>query len=284
MGEQASASEERRVQLASDTVFMLGSGAVANAWVPVIAALQEFRPTARVTQPDHANFVLSWWVYHQRSRAMRIQMADLTDEDRRANRNIEEEDLRLRQNIAAHIRCASDQTFYCLRRQAVGVINERRWGAQRFFLSTNWDRLPEMELGLSTTSTFHIHGDVEKPDCLYLPTETSTEPYRAAVANEHIAELTGTAWQMLQQARQVCIYGLSLSPLDVEVNVILGVGLEPRPGPPIPVYVYNLRGNPLDEAVWRVRAAAHPEARLEIHAMPLERETDPDVPAGWDRR
>jgi hypothetical protein len=269
---------------ASDTVFLLGSGAVANAWVPVVAAVQEFYSHAQVTNGEEANFLLAWWVYHQRARALRVQRGDLTPENRELNAQVEVSDLRLRQTIAAHLSVASEQDFFRLRRQAVAVLNDRRWGDGRVFLTANWDRLLEMEMAYPSASVIHIHGEVEKPSCLYLPTETSTENYRSQEVNEHIARLTGTAWQVIRDARQLCIYGLSLSPLDAELAAILGVGLEPRDGPPFPVYVYNLRGKPLDEAVWRVRAATHPEAKVDIYPMALDKEPDPPALGGWDLR
>jgi hypothetical protein len=269
---------------ASDTVFLLGSGAVANAWVPVVAAVREFHSHAQVTNGDEANFVLAWWVYHQRTRALRMQRGDLTPEDRERNLQLEVSDLKLRQTIAAYLRVASEQNFFRLRPQAVALLTDRRWGESTFFLTANWDRLLEMDMAYPSASVIHIHGEVEKPSCLYLPTETSTENYRSQEVNEHIARLTGTAWQVIRDARQLCIYGLSLSPLDAELAAVLGVGLEPREGPPFPVYVYNLRGKHLDEAVWRVRAATHPEARVEIHPMPLDLEPDPPVPTDWDLR
>jgi hypothetical protein len=269
---------------ASDTVFLLGSGAVANAWVPVVAAVQEFYAHARVTNEHEANFVLAWWVYHQRIRALRVQKGNLSEEAQERNRQLEISDLGLRQTIAAYLRVASEQSFFRLRPQAVGVLNDQRWGDSRVFLTANWDRLLEMDMAYPAKSVVHIHGNVEKPSCLYLPTETSTELYRTEEANKHIGLLTGTAWQFIRDARQLCIYGLSLSPLDAELGVVLGTGLEPRDGPTFPVYVYNLRGKQLDEAVWRVHAATHPKARVEIHPMPLDWEPDLPVPESWDRR
>lgn len=267
---------------AADTVFLLGSGLNANSWVPVISAVREFYPHADASTPEHANFVLAWWVYHQRTRALRMQKG-MTEEERKRNEDVATSDLGLRQTIAASIRVASDQRFFMIRRNATAVLGDRKWGDTRFYLTTNWDRMLEADLGLPSSAVTHIHGEIEKPSCLYLPSETSTEPYRTDDANKHIALLTGTAWQVLRDAKQVCIYGLSLSPLDAELSAIVGVGLEPRDGPPLPVYVYNVR-EALDETVWRVRALTHPESKVDIRAVVVEPEPDPVVPSGWDLR
>ena len=103
------------------------------------------------------------------------------------------------------------------------------------------------------------------------------------MGNARLASFTRSAVQILQGARQVCIYGLSLSPLDAELNVVLGVGLEPRSGPPIPIYVCNLKTE-VAETMWRVRAALDGAANANIHGIAVEPESSPPVPDGWDLR
>jgi hypothetical protein len=210
-------------------------------------------------------------------------MDDVTDDDREAYRRIERQDLRLRENIAAHIRVAAEQEFYGLRRAVVPFLHDERWGTNRLFLTTNWDRVLENDLALGPESVVHIHGDVQAPSTLYLPTETSTEPYRTDEGNARLASFTRSAVQVIQGARQVCIYGLSLSPLDAELNVVLGVGLEPRSGPPVPIYVCNLRSE-LTETMWRVRAALDGAANATIYGVAVEPEISSPVPEGWDLR
>lgn len=271
-----------------DTVFLLGSGIVANAWVPVISGVDEFYPHARVRTADQANFWLAWWVYQQRTRAELMRRTDLGDErgdTERRDKELDASDLGLRQTIAANIRAATDRPdFFRLRRDAVRLLQTERsrWGRSAFFLTTNWDRLLESELSISSKSVMHIHGDVEMPSCLYLPTETSTEGYRLPDINEHIGALTGSAWDLIAKARQLCIYGLSLSPLDAELAAILGTGLAHH-SEPLPVYVCNIPES-MEETIWRVRAASHPEARLDIRPLPVAKEPEPSVPAGWHKR
>jgi hypothetical protein len=264
-----------------DTVFLLGAGAITNAWVPVIQALREFRPHAEITTGEQANFVLAQWVYHQRSRALRLAMDDVIEEDRETARRVERQDLRLRQNIAAHIRVAAEQDFYGVRRGLVPLLHNPQWGERRFIITTNWDRALETDLGFRRESVIHIHGDVEVPSLLYLPTETAAEPYRSREQNAQVAAHTSSAVRIIQGAKQLCIYGLSLSPLDAELNVVLGVGLEPREGPPVPIYVCNLK-EAVSETAWRVRAALDGVANTRIGEVEVERENDPPVPPGWD--
>jgi hypothetical protein len=89
--------------------------------------------------------------------------------------------------------------------------------------------------------------------------------------------------QIIQGAQQVCIYGLSMSPLDAELSVVLGVGLEPRMGPPVPIFVCNLQSE-LAETIWRVRAALDGVANTTIEGVPLDPEASPPVPPDWDQR
>ena len=267
-----------------DTVFLMGAGAVANSWVPVIQALREFSPQQEVRTGDQANFVLANWVYHLRSGAVRLKMDDATDEDRQIVHRLGLRDRRLRQEIAAHIRVAAEQDFYRLRRAAVPLLHDPRWGVHRFFVTTNWDHALETELGFRSESVVHIHGDVESPNTLYLPTETADEPYSKAEENARIAALTRSAVQVIQGAKQVCIYGLSLSPLDAELGIVLTVGLESLPGrKPVPVYVVNLKEE-VKETSWRIRAVTNGAVDADIYSCPIEREPEPDVPEGWDQR
>jgi hypothetical protein len=62
----------------------------------------------------------------------------------------------VRETIAASLRVATEHCDFFRLRRFVRTLNQPQWG-----------RVP------------HIHGDVGDPACLYLPSETSTESYRA---------------------------------------------------------------------------------------------------------
>lgn len=269
--------------LRSDTLFLVGSGINENSWAPIIAAIQEctrkILPEANVESPSQANSFLAWWVYQRRLRAARMSRDDVPPTPAAVVQAIEREDLGLAQTIAAHLRLASDGDAFRLRPRFVEVQAQRQWdtGGGRQFLTANWDRLLEIQLHLYPQGVLHIHGDVERPSSLYLPSETSAEAYRSDLAKDHIARLTGTAWQAIRDTRQLCIYGLSLSPLDAELQFMLGAGVAARGGTPLPVHLFDLRAR-LEEVAWRVRlACAHNvgSISLEKHAV------DDDAPATW---
>ena len=264
-----------------DTVFLIGSGVNTNPWVPVVSALQEFAPYLGSTCGEHANFWLALHVFTLRVAGFHRRSRNASHASAAHMITLKKTDRLVRETIAAKLRRATERgDFFGVRPEFARVLEHPRW--RNFtFLTTNWDRNVEEQLGFDVT---HLHGDVSDSNCLYLPTETSHEPYRSSGLNKRMRLSAGTAWRRIRGAKQVCIYGLSLSPLDAELAITLGMGLEPRPGPPITVYVYNLRGPSLDEAVWRVRAATHPLAKVDIRPMPLDAGSDPPVPKGWDLR
>jgi hypothetical protein len=77
-----------------------------------------------------------------------------------------------------------------------------------------------------TLKCFHIHGSVEFPEHLYLPSETTQENYRSNAENKDFGLNHFKTIQFLEQANQILIYGLSLDPLDAELSQVLsGIGL-----------------------------------------------------------
>lgn len=261
------------IAMRSDTVFLVGAGINVPMWDPVIAALNELHPAPWIETPEQANHWLAWWVYAQRLRAERMDRTDVTPEVRMKNDELAQEDLRLRRTIAKHLREASAGQGFRLRRRFVEIVGRHRWDAGNgvAYLSANWDRLPEIELALNVV---HIHGDVDAPETIFLPTETSAERHRTCEAGEYIRRLTGTAWQLIRDTHQLCIYGLSLSALDAELLWILQVGLEAHTERTIRIHVFDLESQrrTLD---WRVRMVCPPTIPIEFHAV------DDNAPVTW---
>ncbi len=258
------------LRIPSDSVFLVGSGIIDRdrSWKPIIAAIQEFKPDARVETDEQANYFLAWWVYAQRMRAVYLMGDKTSAEGRERNRQLANDDVKLKQIIAASLRSACDGRDFQLRPRFVEVQGLAQWGSRLFF-TTNWDRLLEIQLGRTASNCVHIHGDVEAPSCLYLPTETSTEHHREAAANKQIGLWTGTAWQIIRDTRQLCIYGLSLSAHDAELTWILTAGLSEHTARPLPIHLFDL-GNKLPEIEWRVRMACLPSAKVEIIHHPVD--------------
>lgn len=263
----------------TDSVFLFGSGAVEeDAWKPIIAAIQEHQPQAAVQDGPQANHYLTWWVYGQRLRALRTKKGGLSAETKAQQKQLKDADRQLRRKIAEHLSRATTERTYRLRRRFLEVVEHSRWrgSAGVLYLTTNWDNLLEVTKGLSSKSVVHIHGDVTAPDCIYLPSETSHEAHRSRETNVRIGLLTGTAWQVIRDTRQLCIYGLSLSPLDAELSWIVQVGVEAHTRESLRIHLFDLRAE-LTRLEWRVRLLLPPGSNIEVekHAV------DDDAPQSW---
>ncbi len=258
--------------VSSDTVFLLGAGTIENAWDPIIDAIQEHRSPAHVRTPDQANHYLAWWVYGQRLRARRMEMekGSISPQLKEKLDEIARDDLRLRKAMAEHLSKATADGSYRLRRKFVEVAAPHRWdkGGGVLYLSTNWDHLFENAMAIPPKGVLHIHGDVGDHSCIYLPSETSHEAHRSPEANKKIGALTGTAWRAIEGTHQLCIYGLSLSPLDAELSWILQVGLEAHTRETLRIHLFNC-GAELDKIEWRIRLLLPPGSTVEIekHAV-----------------
>lgn len=131
-------------------------------------------------------------------------------------------------------------------------------------------------MAVPDNSVVHLDGDVQRPDCIYLPTETSYEGHRSSEANQYIGRFTGTAWQVIQRTQQLCIYGLSLSPLDAELSWVLQVGMENHTQESLQIHLFNLRAE-LDELEWRIRLLLPRGQEIGIERHPV----DDDARCSW---
>lgn len=102
-----------------------------------------------------------------------------------------------------------------------------RWGQGcTCVATTNWDLLfePYFSKG-QINQIIYVHGNVKYPDTLYLPTESIVEPYRPYTAESRLhGAIAGKLMSILQDTNQLVIYGLSLSPLDVELGLVIRDG------------------------------------------------------------
>lgn len=97
-------------------------------------------------------------------------------------------------------------------------------------VSTNWDTTIDREadeivkkiyIDVESSKCFHIHGSVDFPDHIYLPSETSYENYRTDEENKRHGYNHFATLKFLEEANRIILYGLSLDPLDAELSQIL---------------------------------------------------------------
>lgn len=98
------------------------------------------------------------------------------------------------------------------------------------FVTTNWDTVIDAEadrwvkekyLDIESAKVFHIHGSIEEHEHLYLPSETSMENYRTDAENHKLGYDHFTTYHFMSEANVIILYGISLDPLDAELNLLL---------------------------------------------------------------
>lgn len=101
-------------------------------------------------------------------------------------------------------------------------------------ISTNWDKVVDREINKlgesnypysgSNIQAYHIHGDFDYPEGMYLPSEIVAEPYRTQAENKRMGSFHGSIWRTLEECNVSVLYGLSLDPLDAELSQTLTAG------------------------------------------------------------
>lgn len=79
----------------------------------------------------------------------------------------------------------------------------------------------EKYLDIESAKVFHIHGSIEAHKHLYLPSETSMENYRSDAENYKLGYDHFTTFRFISEVNVIILYGISLDPLDAELNLLL---------------------------------------------------------------
>lgn len=203
----------------SNTVFVVGTGAVENAWVPVTRALQEIAPNLPFTNADLANFWMAKLVALRRS--AKAVSAKLRDNHNHLS-YVEPAHQELRKAICTHLKHAQESGEIILRKSFRDTFRNSKWGEQKRILTTNWDQLIENS-GL--TQVEHIHGTISDWTTLYLPSEYAFDSAHEDSTQQQMFIAQDLAIRELWNTRKVCLFGLSLDPLDAELSLIIESGL-----------------------------------------------------------
>lgn len=225
------------------TAFLLGSGINQRSWEPVIRAINRAAPDFHVTDAETANSYFALHVLHRKLVMLRARRAPEDTEAQRLLQAAEADDEALKRAIAEELRDARLRGDLRIRESLLGVLREPRFEGSCLLMTTNWDRCLEALLhrhGHVATNVFHLHGDESEPRTMLLPSEVTGEDYRSADDQPAMDARRGGLWRWLARAEQVCIFGLSLSPLDAELTLAISVGLRERAqqGSPATVILY----------------------------------------------
>jgi len=221
---------------------LVGAGAVSNAWAPVNAALRE------VYGPIHesvANHALANIIYQLRwATAAVTQLQEAPDPAVRASLDTSIGTYkRIRKLIAEHLLTAAANGTLCASPEATVIAEKFCRTHTTYVATTNWDVTLESAFAPGAhCAVDYIHGNVRRPETLYLPTEILDEPYRVHFPDEmpYVRALRNGVVRFMEHLRDadyLLVYGISLSSLDAELSVLLAQG-------------WRLRGNrPFTEVV-----------------------------------
>jgi hypothetical protein len=207
-------------------VLFAGAGAVKRSWEPIRRAMRRTFPALRTA--ENADFAVAHLVYQLR---LACSQAKAGGAHMARQRTLHEQLERVRRDIASELLRA--QTSGELRTHAAFEKVVQRFalvdGGSLTLVTTNWDEVVDRRVTelcspshAQRLSIHHLHGRLTEPDSLYLPSEMRCEPYRDERKIEDLEALHAQAMQRLQHADRMIVYGLSLSPLDVELAFALG--------------------------------------------------------------
>jgi hypothetical protein len=238
--EMNTTAKQREVIDPIDTVYLFGAGSVEGAWEPVLRALE--RIYGNPVPGDLAN----WW-FSVQGRLIHLTSCwrSLVDQqlearfgpgDHQKSRqgivaldNTYRQQMRsLKDEIAKELFAAHDRGELRARENLLTAVATDAGEGSTANLTANWDLSLEKLLESiddEPPKVLHLHGDIRNPDGMLLPGERPEEVYRDEGSNSNITSAYWKAINIFNYARRIYIAGLSLSPLDAALGVILGMGL-----------------------------------------------------------
>lgn len=208
--------------------LITGAGAVVNAWNPVIRALQSYYDFPLTS--DSANSILARLIYLVR------WYSSLKTEDGATQYKTHLELLNeIKASISRELKKAQDSGEITVRASLIACTKLFLLSHSKKFayITTNWDSVGSHAIKKELNKTqhvniypLHIHGHFDAPSGIYLPTEMVKEPYRSSEEEMTLGSTHGMAWRALEPATRIILFGLSLSPLDAELQQIIACGLD----------------------------------------------------------
>lgn len=211
-------------------ILVVGAGAVENAWNPVIRAVN--RTLNINTDADGANFLFARHIYLFRFYAKVASNGSYKEflDIMKSNISI------LKENIANELKSAQKNGEIRPRRNFKEIVEKFVTPDidKAFLVSANWDEVIDKEINRLYSSNyprpnsqiecFHIHGSIHSPEELYLPSEITQENYRTWDEESRMGRNHESLMSLLHGANRIVLYGISLDPLDAELNQTLAAG------------------------------------------------------------
>ena len=208
------------------TVCIIGTGAVAGAWPPVLRALKSQKADIGIADEfrDAGNCVMASLVYYARWASSnsfggtKMEKRGFVALLRKTSRAICRELRRAERAGDLEVR----SKFW---RVMTTVVRAHEGGF--YILTTNWDSTIERAFRdryRVEVKVGHIHGELSRGH-LYLPSEVANEPYRRSREKRELTGHLKGMLRLIEGCTRLVLYGLSLDPLDVELGMLIAAGI-----------------------------------------------------------
>ncbi len=216
------------IEKKQSVALIVGAGAVQNAWEPIIRALQPLYFKSRLTIHG-ATSILIRLVY-----VLRFFSDSQSDDEFTTSKHLLKS---AKEKICEEIKISQQNGEITVWKEFYNLLNQIILSDFKQFMvvSTNWDTVIEDAIngtafphlvGNRKIEAIHIHGEYKEPQNIYLPSESTEEPYRTKEEKQYFGKKHVIALRALDKAHTIILYGLSISPLDAELSQILGACLE----------------------------------------------------------
>ncbi len=211
--------------------LIVGAGAVENAWQPVVKALNSHYNFDFQLDSDGANSIMARLVYLLRF----YSTGTFPDAEKGKNALLVEVN-EIKSKISLHLRLAQQNKTIRARKELKEILYRFVFSEinRSVLISTNWDTVIDTEINFlgesnypkngSDISALHIHGSIDSPVGLYLPSEVTREAYRTKEEDSQMGSIHGTTWGTIEESNITILYGLSLDPLDAELCQTMAAG------------------------------------------------------------
>jgi hypothetical protein len=237
-----------------NTAFFVGAGCEyflrgteeLSCWQPIFAAINSHAKADLIHDSESANFYFAFlvnqrrlfhWLKHS-SEPAAISFREGTSSEQ-LNSSVgtrKEEHDTIKHAIAAALREAASEGSLRLRPRFEEELYRPQWG-NVLCLTTNWDRV----LATCTArAPIHLHGSTDNPADLFLPSEITEENYRSDQERKTHGKAVSDCWSSIEQADNLCLYGLSLSALDADLGQAISMGFSEHLSKPLAVHIFNL--------------------------------------------
>ncbi len=194
------------------TTLINGAGAVENAWEPILESIKKVEK--QIVNKDVANQYFAFMVYDAKFSSSEsddpsVILKNFSDFKSAIARSLQEGE----SNGNMRVRPEFNSIFDTFIPKSDCFIH----------INTNWDSVVDFAIAKIVgrpVKSIHIHGESKHPETLYLPSEVFFESYRNGKEKNYLGQKHAQAAHCIGASKKIIIYGLSIDPLDAELQVL----------------------------------------------------------------